>query len=107
MAANGHNGQDEEQLKDRGGIKVLDRAGPGSLGRIRTRLEPLDEVAQRAFDNVRKLYRENKMSAAHQGKSDDSGDGGDGGGASVAASHGVRHGGGDAHKAPPSKRAER
>lgn len=104
MTTYGLNGPDE-QLETRGGITVLDRGGPGSLGRVRARLEPLDEVARRALEKVVKAYHENKMSAAHTRPPG----GGDGGGASAPAAAAKRGSTSDddPHDDPPGKRAER
>jgi hypothetical protein len=116
MKTNGLNGPDE-QLETRADITVLDRAGLGSLGQVRTRLEPLDDVAKDALELVVDAYHDNELSPAHGhghgGGGDGGGDGGEGGGSAVRASSvGASHGGdgggaGGHHDDPPSQRAER
>jgi hypothetical protein len=99
MTTNGLNGP-EEQLETRADITVLDRAGLGSLGKVRTRLEPLDEVAQEALELVVDAYRKNKVPPP------DSDDEGDGGGAKAKSTRGSHNSGGR-RTDPPSRRAER
>jgi hypothetical protein len=119
MTTHGLNGPDDGELETRGGITVLDRAGPGSLGRVRARLEPLDEVAKRALAKVVEAYHDNRFSAAHQDSGDGGSDGGDvgggsgrtasrkRGGASAASSSSDEGGDHDPRDDPPSTRAER
>src|SRR4051812_3067880 len=118
MKTNGLNGPDE-QLETRADITVLDRAGLGSLGQVRTRLEPLDDVAKDALELVVDAYHDNELSPAHGGGGGggggNAGGSGSGGSAARASSVGATHGGssgssgssGSHHDDPPSERAER
>jgi hypothetical protein len=110
MTTYGLNGPDDGELETRGGIRVLDRAGPGSLGRVRARLEPLDEVAKSALRTVVAAYHDNEMSAPHQNPGDGSGSNGGDAPTQAAKPKGSSSSGSGSRSPspdPPSVRAQR